>query len=323
MNLECEKITDRFEEDCKAFFFEQTTGNLWPYLYSEPQNENDPVRGSVLYNEMLRKEKDYYLYSNESELLHNSGAQIASLIGPDATIVEMGPGGEKSFRDKTLPFLNTFTHLQGYVGVDICQGFLETILEIVRVSFPGLFVTGFHQDFSRLENLPVFAKSVIFFKGSTVGNLRDGEVRDLMSKFRRLISEGHYLVIVNDANQDEVSLMKAYDNPGVAAFTENIMYRVKRDLELSEMMPDAFRYQPEWKKESYDFRHILVATSGQKFHLRGRDVEIEKGQKLHILSSFKYPAEVFQEMVRPAGFEPVTVLPDASERMTVHLFRAV
>ncbi|CAK8717453.1 L-histidine N(Alpha)-methyltransferase [Candidatus Electrothrix gigas] len=317
------RVADKFKEDCEAFFLGQTAGNLWPYLYGEPTNEDDPVRGSILYNELLKKENDYYLYNHEAELLQTSGKYLASLIGADATLIEMGPGGEKSFRHKTLPFLKAFPRLHGYVGIDVCQDFLTTILEIVHINFPDLFITGLHQDFTQLEKLTKFPKAIIFFKGSTVGNLRNGEVQDLLSRFRCLISEGHYLVITNDANQDEMSLMKAYNTSRVAPFIENVMHRIKRDLNLTEMIPNAFRYQPEWIQETHDFRHILTATSEQEFHIGEQFVKIDKGQKLHIMSSFKYPVDFFRTMVVQAGFEPVEFFLDSSERMAVHLFRAI
>ena len=78
-----------------TFFFFFFNGNLWPYLYSDPQNGNDPVRGGILYNQMLEGENDYYLYKSESELFKNKGKLLADLIGSDATLIELGPGSEQ------------------------------------------------------------------------------------------------------------------------------------------------------------------------------------------------------------------------------------
>lgn len=115
--------------------------------------------------------------------------------------------------------------------------------------------------------------------------------------------------------------MKAYDNKGMAAFMENIMCRVYRDLNLVGMEPQAFRYQPEWEPSTHDLKHILTATKAQKFDLRDEVIQIEEGQKFHTLSSFKYPIKVFQNMLSFTGYQSIDVILDDSNRMAAHLFQ--
>ena len=171
------KVIDNLEEDAMAFFFDKVRGNLWPYLYGDPQNASDLVRGGILYNEMLEGEKDYYLYKYEAALFQSKGHLLASLIGSNATFVELGPGSEQSLRLKTLPLLRACSDLEGYVGIDISQSFLDKGLEVVRSELPGIFIDGIQADFTQLEELPEFDKQVIFFKGSTIANMRKDEER--------------------------------------------------------------------------------------------------------------------------------------------------
>lgn len=315
------KVIDKFDEDVSAFFLDDINGNLWPYLYGTPQDDNDLVRGGILYNEMLQGEKDYYLYRYEAELFQSKGHLITPLIGSNATFIELGPGSEQSLRQKTLPLLKSCSNLSGYIGIDISQSFLDKVLQVIRLEFPDVSTGGIQQDFTQLESLPEVEKPVVFFKGSTIANMKRDEVPLFIAKIMKMVKKDHYLLLVHDSNQDESSLMKAYDNSRMAAFMENIMCRVDRDADVIGMDSQAFRYKPEWRPESHDLRHVLTATQDQSFFLNGKTVEIEKGQKFHTLSSFKYPVEVFKDMICSVGYFPINVFLDSSKRMAAHLFR--
>ncbi|MEM8640267.1 MAG: L-histidine N(alpha)-methyltransferase [Cyanobacteria bacterium P01_G01_bin.54] len=320
-NTEDEKVIGGLEQEALDFFSGKISGNLWPYLYGTPQDETDPVRGGILYNEMLENEEDYYLYKYEAKLFQSQGKQLTSLIGSQATFIELGPGSEQSLRLKTVPLLKTCSDLEGYVGIDISQSFLDKGLAVIRSEFPDISMSGIQHDFMKLESLPAFQKTVVLFKGSTIANLRRDEVPVFITKIKGLIPQAHYLLLVHDANQDETSLMEAYDNPGMAVFMENIMQRVKRDLDLLEFDASAFQYKPEWEPNSHDLKHVLSATKAQKFKIGGQVIEIEKGQKFHTLSSFKYPVKKFQEFLGSTGYEPIDFCVDASGRMAAHLFK--
>ncbi|NET01776.1 MAG: L-histidine N(alpha)-methyltransferase [Sphaerospermopsis sp. SIO1G2] len=314
------KVVHKLEEDAKAFFLDQLDGNLWPYLYGTPEDENDLVTGGILYNEILTQEPDYYLYKYEAELFQNKGDFLTNIIGSDATIIELGPGSEQSVRLKTIPLLRSFINLKGYLGIEISQSFLDKALAVISSELPNIHVSGIQNDFTQLESLPEFDKPVILFKGSTIGNLRKDEVQDFMSYIKNLVGKTHYVLLVHDANQDEVSLMKAYNTPKVAMFVKNIIFRFHRDMNLVDLDPSAFRYQSEWHSESHDLKHILTATKSQKFVLGNQTVEIKEGQKFHTLSSFKYPTDVFQKLISSAGYKPVDFTFDESGRMAAHIF---
>ena len=316
-----QKFISKLEKDAVELFSGKISGNLWPYLYGTPQDANDSVRGGILYNEMLEGEKDYYLYKYEAELFQTKGHLLTSLIGSNATFIELGPGSEQSIRLKTLPLLRSCSNLSGYVGIDISQSFVDKVLKVIRSELPDISTDGIQQDFTQLESLPEFEKPVILFKGSTIANLRKDEVPVFISGIKELVGKKHYLLLVHDANQDEISLMKAYDTPKMAVFMENIMCRVHRDVSTVGMEPKAFLYKPEWEPDNHDLKHVLTATKAQKFDLRGQTVEIEEGQTIHTLSSFKYPIEVFQKMISAAGYQSIDVIQDQSTRMAAHVFQ--
>lgn len=316
------KVVDKLIQDATDFFLGKITGNLWPYLYGTPEDDNDPVRGGILYNEMLEGEDDYYLYKFEAELFQTQGQKLTSIMGSNLTFIELGPGSEQSLRLKTIPLLHTCDQLSGYVGIDISQYFLDKGLAVIKSEFPNIYMQGIQNDFMQLESLPTFDKPVILFKGSTIANLRKAEVPVFITKIKNLIDKGHYLFLVHDANQDETSLMEAYDNPGMAVFMENIMCRLKRDLHIADMDATAFRYKPQWEASGHDLKHVLTATKAQTFDVKGTSITIEEGQQFHTLSSFKYPVKVFQEMLSLTGYKPIDFCIGKSKRMAAHLFQS-
>ena len=321
ISLEDNKMAVQFEKDVVDFFQGTIHGNLGPYIYGAPQSEADPVRGGILYNEMLEHEKEYYLYNYEAALFQSKGTEIASYLGKNTTFIELGPGSEKSLRLKTLRLLRACSELKGYIGVDISQTFLDKSLAVIRAALPHIRIEGTQQDFTKLESIPDCENPVIFFKGSTIGNFTKEAVPPFIAQMKRLMNKKHLLLLVQDCNQDEISLMKAYDTKGMALLMENIMYRIKRDLNIAAMDAAAFRYQPEWNALTHHLKHVLTATCSQQFKIKGQEISIQEGQKFHTLSSYKYPATLFQEMVRAGGYELVHDFLDDSGRLAVHLFK--
>ncbi|MDJ1169315.1 L-histidine N(alpha)-methyltransferase [Roseofilum sp. BLCC_M154] len=315
------KVINKLEQDAMDFLLGKISGNLWPYLYGTPEDDNDPVQGGILYNEMLKGEKDYYLYKYEAELFQGKGNLLTEKIGGNATFVELGPGSETSIRLKTLPLLRSCDELKGYLGIDISQDFVDKVVEVIRAELPNISVEGMQQDFTQLETLPEYEKPVVLFKGSTIANLRKEEVPVFIAHIKELIGKPHYLLLVHDANQDEVSLMKAYDTPKMAVFMENIMFRVDRDSGAVGMKPEAFSYKPEWVSETHDLKHVLTATETQNIEIQGHTVVIEKGQKVHTLSSFKYPPDVFKSMIASVGYKSIDYILGDHNRMAAHLFQ--
>lgn len=317
-----QKVINKLEQDAMEFLLGKLSGNLWPYLYGTPEDDNDPVRGGILYNEMLAGEKDYYLYKYEAKLFQSKGHLLTEKIGTNATFVELGPGSEQSIRLKTLPLLRSCHDLKGYLGIDISQDFVDKVVEVIRAELPNISVEGMQQDFTQLENIPEYEKPVVLFKGSTIANLRKEEVPVFIAHIKELIGKPHYLLLVHDANQDEVSLMKAYDTPKMAVFMENIMFRLDRDTGVVGMKPEAFSYKPEWEPERHDLKHVLTATESQTLELQGQTIEIAKGQKVHTLSSFKYPPEVFKSMIASVGYQSIDFILGDHNRMAAHLFQS-
>ena len=322
------KVVSNLEQDAYALFREKQ-GNLWPYLYGAPEHENDKVDGGRLYVEALKKAPEYYLYDSEAQLFQSHSRHIAEIVGSGATVIELGPGSKESVAVKTIPLLQSLPALNGYIAIDISLPFVEKTLDTIRSALPHISVQGYEQDFTQLSALPQqdgrIENPVLLFKGSTIANMRPDEATEFISKLPALIGGSHYFLVVQDCNQDVDSLMQAYGNPTISKILYNLMFRLQRDAPSIRFDPNLFRYTPKYDPNTYDFMHVLSATADQTVDL-GDDttVSVRKGDRFKMLSSYKYPVNVFQDMVaRTALYSPIDVFTDeASGNMVCHVFKS-
>ena len=83
------KVASKIEQDACFFFRGEKQGNLWPYLYGAPEHENDKVDGGRLYQEVLKKAPEYYLFDSEAQLFQSHSRHVAEIIGGGATVIEL------------------------------------------------------------------------------------------------------------------------------------------------------------------------------------------------------------------------------------------
>ena len=91
----------------------------------------------------------------------------------------------------------------------------------------------------------------------------------------------------------------------MAKLTLTIPHFINRDLPIENFDSSAFEYEFNWVAEDYCVQHNVRATREQSFVLDGSPVRIKKGTLFHLLSSYKYPVEYFQNIARQVGLEPL------------------
>ena len=112
-----------------------------------------------------------------------------------------------------------------------------------------------------------------------------------------------------DLVKPERELLLAYDDPlGVtAAFNRNLLVRVNRELG-ADFDVDGFEHSAVWNASESRIEMHLVSTARQRVRVPAADLDItfEPGEAIWTESSHKYrPGEV-SEMLRLAGFRPIT-----------------
>ncbi|MCV6639085.1 L-histidine N(alpha)-methyltransferase [Candidatus Albibeggiatoa sp. nov. NOAA] len=315
---------DLFLSDITQLFQRQAKENMYPYIYSSPnpEIENDLACGETHYNDLIYNVPDYYLYREEIKILQHSVEDLAAQIPENATIIEFGVGTEIAFRNKTLPLLKATEKLARYVPIDLCVTYLTQAQSVMDQELPQVAFQGIETDF--VKNVAIvqeFENPVVFFKGSTITNLRPEQCIDFFQRLAEVLPTDGLLIVGEDSNPDESSLRKAYVNEPLANTMLSVFYRLKRDYAIQDFTPNGFNYRFDWLPQEYCVRHTAVATESQRFTLNNTAIEIQKDDEFHTVSSYKYPIEFFQDMAKQGGLESVAVFSKAPNPMVVHVFK--
>ena len=131
------------------------------YFYDE--------RGSQLFDEITTL-PEYYPTETELGIMRENIAEIAELVGPQASLIEFGSGSSR----KTRVLLEHLIEQAVYVPVDISEEHLLASASEIRKEFPELEVLPVVADFTqafRAANPAVMPlRNIVYFPGSTIGN---------------------------------------------------------------------------------------------------------------------------------------------------------
>ena len=314
-----------FLSDVKSLFLQEQEENLSPYLYStpDPDIEGDLANGEGCYLELISQNPGYYLYKEEIELFNNVASPLAAYVPPGANVIELGPGTDIAFKNKTLPFLKEIKELKGYIPVDLCQTYLDQSEEILNQELPAVSVKKIKSDFIKnIDLVSNYNLPIVFFKGSTITNLSTDNCLGFLTRIAQGLKPQGRLIVGVDANQNESSLRGAYDDGRMANLTLSIVHYINRDLPVKGFDPMAFEYEFNWVAETHCVEHNVRATKEQNFVLDGTPINIKNGTKFHFLSSYKYPIDYFQNLAIKAGLKPLDYFVHENKRMVIHVLEA-
>jgi dimethylhistidine N-methyltransferase len=282
------------------------------YFYDE--------RGSRLFDAICEL-PEYYQTRTELALLDAHGAEVGALVGPGAHVVELGAGSSR----KAKLLLERLEEPEQYFPVDISAKYLAQQAADVAAAFPRLAVQPVAADFTRPFALPqniARARTLVFFPGSTIGNLSRVRAAALLTSIAEHL--GGALLIGVDVCRDATVLRPAYnDSRGVtAAFNLNVLARLNRELgadfDLASFAHDAV----------YDARHgriemRLVSRRPQVAAIAGVPIAFRTGEHIVTEHSHKYTREELAAMAHAAGWRVERSWTDPAERFSVHFLRAL
>lgn len=262
---------------------------------------------------------EYYPTRTEMAILRNCAAELAQFVGPDVQLIEFGSGSQAKTR-----ILIEALKAPLYVPVDIAGETLRSSSgELARV-FPWLNIVGICADYSRPFVLPEFAgvpirRKVVFFPGSTIGNLTPAEAVAFLGHARGTAGTGGALIIGVDLKKDKRLLDAAYaDAQGVTAqFNLNLLHRINRELQ-GDFRVSRFRHKAFYDPSLGRVEMHLESLCSQSVHVAGRRFDFASGDTIHTEISCKYSIAEFQEMGRRAGFSPERVWTDPEQLFGVH-----
>ena len=273
--------------------------------------------GSVLFDRITEL-PEYYLTKAETEILASRTGEIADLVGPDAELVELGSGASI----KTRLLLAALTRPANYIPIDISAEHMAAAADGLQALHPDLAIHPMAADFMQPLRLPersTAGRRLLFFPGSTIGNLEPTEARLFLDRMRRETG-ADMMIIGADLAKDRATLEAAYnDRAGVtAAFNLNLLTRINRELG-GDFALDSFRHEARYNQAAGRIEMHLVSLVDQTVAIGDFTVAFEAGETIHSENSYKYTIAGFHQMVGLGGWQPQQVWTDAQARFSVHL----
>jgi dimethylhistidine N-methyltransferase len=283
---------DSFREDVIA-------GLSLPQKVLPPKYFYD-ARGSRLFEQICRL-KEYYPTRCELALTRAHLGAIARFAGRGCALIEYGSGESRKSR-----LLIEALRPAAYVPVDISAAALAAAAAKLRRRFSWLELRPVHADFSRPLAIPAAAgraRRVVYFPGSTIGNLTPEEAHAFLRMTRAQVGPKGAMLVGVDLKKDANVLHAAYnDAQGVtAAFNLNLLARINRELggdfDLRRFRHYAFYNAPLGRIEMH-----LVALARQTVAIGRFRFEFAAGESIHTENSYKYSLEDFRALSQRAGF---------------------
>jgi dimethylhistidine N-methyltransferase len=162
----------------------------------------------------------------------------------------------------------------------------------------------FMQHFELPESEPAADHRALYFPGSTIGNLRPAEARELLRRIAALCGAGGGLLIGLDLQKDDSVIEAAYnDAAGVTAeFNLNLLLRINcelgGDFDLQQFEHRAFYNRDYGRVEMH-----LVSRSSQRVTIGGESFVFGQGETICTEYSHKYTIDGFAGVAGNLGFD--------------------
>ena len=278
--------------------------------------------GSRLFDEICAQ-PEYYPTRTELGIMQDHIGDIARLVGSQASVIEFGSGSSL----KTRLLLEYLPKLAAYVPVEISRETLVNTAEELAADFPDIEVLPVCADFTQPFRLPMPKimprRNLVFFPGSTIGNLEEDKALSLLQVMRGEAKDNGALLIGVDLVKPPEILEPAYnDAAGVTAdFNLNLLERLNREYDANFSLP-AFQHKAIYDADNSRIEMRLVSLQKQRVRVAGESFDLNKGEYIVTEHSHKYSLDQFESMANKAGFEVQEVWTDEKKLFSVQYLKA-
>jgi dimethylhistidine N-methyltransferase len=306
------------------------------YLYDK--------RGSELF-EQITELPEYYLTRAEQEIIDCYAGDIIKNVQQDCWLLELGAGSGKKTR-RLLQALEERSKNQTantkrandnilYIPIDISEEFLRESCARLQAEFPAIPMQAVCADFLQGVEYVVAERNIagsqaqllVYFPGSTIGNLTRSEAATFFAELRRLLRKGDVFLLAADMSAGETksveTLHAAYnDAEGVtAAFNLNILHRLGG--ELSARIPLEYYKHVAFYNESESRVELYLESSAYNtFEIGGAHIAVAAGERIHTEYSHKFDTAMLETLASTTGFALKTAWQDSRRYFSVYLFSA-
>ena len=253
-------------------------------------------RGSQIFDRICELD-EYYLTRTETQIMRESSAEMADAIGPDATLIEFGSGSST----KSRLLLDAMKDLSVYVPVDISEQHLFDTAAELRKRYREFSIVPICADFTEPFDLSAIeeetGRRVVYFPGSTIGNLTGDQAIDLIESIDQLVGSNGGLLIGFDLVKEQAIIEQAYnDAEGVTAqFNLNILHRINDELD-GDIDIQKFEHTAEFNSEEARIEMLLRSKEKQTISVGDERFSFAEGETICTEYSHKYDQKRIEAM---------------------------
>ena len=265
--------------------------------------------GSQLFEKICRL-REYYPTRLELAITKENLRDIARFAGKRCALLEYGSGESLKTR-----LLIGALEPSVYMPVDISADALRAALKRLAREFPKLGIVAIAADFSHPLSIPAYrgkARRVVYFPGSTIGNLRCDEAQAFLRMTRGQVGANGAMLVGVDLKKDPNVLHAAYnDAKGVtAAFNLNLLARINRELG-GDFDARRFAHYAFYNPMAGRIEMHLVAREAHAVNIGNYRFAFYRGESIHTENSYKYSVQEFEALADNAGFKSTKLWTDA------------
>jgi dimethylhistidine N-methyltransferase len=273
-------------------------------------------RGSELF-ERICELPEYYPTRTETAILRQYASEIAQITGP-CELVELGSGSSTKTR-LLLDAYNALGYPLRYLPIDVSAGILESSAEQLLADYPSLQVHGLVSTYElALEQLtPTQLPSrMIFFLGSTLGNLNPQECDRFFTQITAALHVGEYFLLGVDLQKSKQLLEAAYnDSQGVTAeFNLNMLEHLNRRFQ-GNFDTRLFEHQAFYNERLHQIEMHLRSLKPHTVCLEALDltVKFEANETIMTEISRKFDLSAIQQELQVKGLKALQVWTDPKQ----------
>ncbi|MEQ8762778.1 MAG: L-histidine N(alpha)-methyltransferase [Planctomycetota bacterium] len=273
--------------------------------------------GSKLFDQICELD-EYYLTRTEISILEKHGADIARRIGANALVAELGSGSSL----KTRLLLDRLESPAAYVPIDISREHLLESARTLQDAYPNIPVLPVCADYMADFDLPAPehtpSHAVVYFPGSTIGNLEPDEAVGLLKRMAKITGEKGGMVIGVDLRKNKAVLEAAYDDSsGVTArFTMNYPTRMNRELGADFDLAQ-WKHRAVYNEDLGRIEIGLQSLKTQTVTIGDHAFDFEGGELIRTEHSYKFSLEGFADVASRADWDVLQVWTDARKLFSV------
>tara|TARA_X000001036_G_C20677556_1_gene804738 strand:+ start:1605 stop:2630 length:1026 start_codon:yes stop_codon:yes gene_type:complete len=322
-------FNEAFTNDVLDHKLRKVEGGLGEREYSDPEHEDDPVRGAELWVEFLNEHPEYYIPAAEIALVERATHEIPNIIPEPVILCFLGIGNDDIFRQKDIKLTSVFNKVIAAATYDLSRQYLTTSMPVMEENLPDntpystnridFFTKGFTVP---RPNDQKDAVAVATMFGGTIVNApveRDKNdnlltpeksIRSHFKAVRGSLKKGDFFIVTQDANTDAKKIEAAY--AGQTRFASNLAHAIKRDTPFKEIDTENTAFRVEFDKNSGILAHYLTLD------FRNGD---NGPQEMLINSSPKVAQETFKDWAKKEKFDTVKTFEENG--VCLHIMQAI